>query len=292
MKKMLLIMLGFLMIFACAEEEYDGRTESAYYPCFDKDALSGFQYVIYPEKSGLLLSAYSDDCEVAVTIENDSGSKDERAFLEKYKEGVSRYAFILNDPEITAYNEHQLSGAKTEIVYRSQKAKEDDEGYHTDAFCMKTEENMYLLIVFNSWDEEGNSEIRNIEDKFFESFMLQKREVSDSYLAFLKFAREDEEGNLYAVLDFCSVVYDESIFSVYAQNKTIGETEYKISKDALIWAEDVSSALYSAHLIEPTAQNLNEAAAHYYENMGFDIIFQVKFDENGEIVWMMHYNAF
>ena len=292
MKKLLLITLIFLTVFACAEEEYDGKTEKAYFPYFEKDALSGFQYTLYAEKSGLLLAAYSDDCEIAVTVEEDEEAENEKAFLENYINGISRYAHILNEPEIKAHDVRQLTGAKTEITYRSRKAKEDDEGYQTEAFCMKAEENMYLLIVFNGWKEDGKSAIGGIEERFFESFELREREVSDQYLAFLKFSREDEEGNLYAALDFCSVVYDESIFSVYAQNKTIGETEYKISKDALIWAQDVSSALYSAHLIEPTAQNLNEAAAHYYENMGFDIIFQVKFDENGEIVWMMHYNAF
>ena len=292
MKKIFLIMLLFCMLLTHAEEAYDGETGEAYFPFFEKEALLLFQYVVYPEKSGLLLSAYSDDCEIAVTVEEDEEAADEKAFLQNYIKGISRYAYILNDPEIITYDEHQITGAKTEIVYRSQKAKEGDEGYQTDAFSMKTEENRYLLIVFNSWGEDGESAIRDIEERFFESFELQKREVSDSYLAFLKFSREDEEGNLYAVLDFCSVVYDESIFTVYAQNKTIQETEYRISKDALIWAEDVSSALYSAHLIDPTAQNLNEAAAYYYENMGFDIIFQVKFNEKGEIVWMMHYNAF
>ncbi len=292
MKKIFLIMLLFLMILTHAEETYDGETDEAYFPFFEKEALSLFQYVIYPEKSGLLLSAYSDSCEIAVTVEQDETASDEKAFLENYIKGISRYAYILNEPEIVAFNDHQMTGAKTEIAYRSQKAKEDDEGYQTDAFCMKAEENTYLLIVFNSWGEEGEGAMKEIETRFFESFSLEKRNVSDQYLAFLKFAGEDEEGNLYAVLDFCSVVYDESIFSVYAQNETIMETEYIISNDALIWTEDISSALYSARLIAPTAQNLNEAAAHYYENMGFDIIFQVKFNEKGEIVWMMHYNAF
>ncbi len=285
MKKiMCVVMLALLLFSSNCEEMPDGSVEKVYFPYFEKDALHGFQYVLYPEKSGLLLSAYSNDAEIAVTVEEDD-APDAEEFLKSYVEGMERYATILNTPEMQKWEE---DGAKTSITYQHKKAAEDEDAYATDAFVSKISENMYLLIVFNSW----NGDLTGTEQKFLKSFRLEEKEVTKVYMAFLKNARADEEGNNYASLDFCQVVYDAEIFAVYARNDAEETVEYRLSEDALIWSYDADASLYTQSMIQPTAENLVQLAAHYYENMGFDIIFQILFDANNEIVWMMHYNAF
>lgn len=285
MKKFLCAVMLVLMLFSgYCEETPDGSVEKVYFPFFEKDALQGFQYVLYPEKSGLLLSAYSDDAEIAVTAEEDDAENAEE-FLKSYIGGMERYAAILNTPEVHAW---EKDGVKTRILYRHNKASEDEDAYTTDAYVSKISENMYLLIVFNAW----NGDLTEAEQRFFDSFRLEEREVSKVYMAFLKNARADEEGNQYASVDFCQVVYDEEIFAVYAQNDVVEKKEYRLSEDALIWSYDADASLYAQCMIEPTAENLVQISAHYYENMGFDVIFQILFDANNEIVWMMHYNAF
>lgn len=293
-KGFIVFLIMFLGVFsACSEEAPDGSVEMVYYPFFEEKALESFQYVLYPEKSGLLLSAYSEDMEIAVTVEQDADAADEEAFLTSYVNGISRYAVQTNTPRIYAWNESEaMTGAKTQIHYRSNKATAEDEGYLTDAFAVKLEGEMYLLIVFNSWTENGQSAMADAEESFFETFSLEQRAVSKVCLAQVKNARENDDGDQYAVLDFCSVMYDETFSMVYAQNKTEENTEYKISPDALIWSPDINASLYTMSLVKPEAENLVETAAYYYETMGFDIIYQVMFNADNEIVWMMHYNAF
>lgn len=277
---------------AHSEEAPDGKTEKVYFPFFEKEALEGFGYVLYPEKSGLLLSAYSENAEIAVTVEQDE-SAGAQEFLKSYIEGMKRYAFLTETPEILAWatNDGQ-SGAKTRISYRHNKAAEDEDAYTTDAFSVKLDENLFLLVVFNSWTEEAKQALTETEERFFKSFLLEKREVSKVHLAFVKNAREDEEGNQYVSLDFCQVVYDPEIFSVYAQNHEAQTVEYRLSKDALIWSYDINASIYMQSLTKSDAESLIEIAAHYYENKGFDIIYQIMFDSDNEIIWMMHYNAF
>ncbi|MBR3928909.1 MAG: hypothetical protein IKJ65_07920 [Clostridia bacterium] len=290
MKKMTLILLAliFFILPAHAEETPDGSVNTVYFPFFEKDALVGFQYVLYPEKSGLLLSAYSETAEIAVTAEQ-SETADARDFLADYVEGMTRYAALLNEPEILPW---EVGGAQTRIVYRHNKAADEEEAYTTDAFVSKVEEGMYLLIVFNSWLNENEQALIDAQEKFFASFRLESIDVSDAYLAQVKNARSDDEGNQYVTVDFCSVMYDASIFTVYAQNMEEKSVEYKLSKDALIWSYDPEASLYTQVLIAPAAENLVEISAHYYESMGFDVIFRILFDTKGEIIWMMHYNAF
>ncbi len=285
MKKFLCVLLGVIMLFSAhSEQAPDGSVEKVYFPYFEKDALEDFQYVLYPEKSGLLLSAYSDNAEITVTVEEDEAA-DAEAFLNRYIEGMARYATLLNTPEVLPW---ETDGMKSRISYRHSKAADEEEAYATDAFVLRISENTYLLIVFNSW----SGDLSETEEKFLESFRLEEREVSRVYMAFLKNANADEDGNQYVSVDFCEVVYDASIFAVYAQNDTEETNVYKLSGDALIWGYDANASLYTQCLIAPDAQDLIEISAHYYENMGFDIIFQIMFDENNEIVWMMHYNAF
>lgn len=286
MKKFLCLVIAliFMAFLSHAEEAPDGKVNEVYFPYFEKDALMGFQYVLYPEKSGLLLSAYSDDAEIAVTIEK-AEYDDAEGFLKNYIEGMGRYANVTNTPEILMW---EADGGKTHVSYQHKKAPDQAEIYVTDAFSKKIQENMYLLIVFNSW----GGALEKTEEKFFESFRLEKREVSGVCTAFLKNARADGEGNQYVSIDFCDVVYDASIFGTYAINETEETIEYTLSKDALIWGYDADEAVYTQRMIEPLAENLVQISAHYYENMGFDMIFQVLFDAKGEIVWMMHYNAF
>lgn len=294
MKKIAVFLLIVMFSLSCCSEEApDGSVHRAYRPIFEEEALRGFQYVLYPEKSGLLLSAYSDSIEITVTAEENEEAENADAFLESYIEGIKRYALLMNTPEIIPWtNGIGAEGAMSDITYKSLKATEDDGEYASDAFCVKLSEHMYLLIVFNTWDEQGKTDIDNVEERFFESFRMEETEVSDVFTAFLKNAGMDGRGNVTVKLDFCSVVYDASIFAVYAQNETEKTDEYVLSDNTLIWAPDPDASLYTQRLLAPEPDLLIETAAVYYEAMGFDIIFQVLFDANGEIVWMMHYNAF
>lgn len=285
MKKVLYILMIVTMLFSAhSEQAPDGSVEKVYFPCFDKEALEGFGYVLYPEKIGLLLSAYSDNAEISVTIE-EAEAADAEAFLNRYIEGMTRYAAVLNEPEILPW---ETDGRKTRISYRHNKASDELDAYTADAFASRISESMYLLIVINSWE----GDISRTKEKFIESFRLDEREVSKVHTAFLKNARADEDGNQYVSVDFCQVAYDASIFTVYAKNDTEESAEYRLSEDALIWGYDANASLYTQCLIEPEAQKIIEISADYYETMGFDMIFQILFDANHEIVWMMHYNAF
>lgn len=285
MKKVLYILMIVTMLFSAhSEQAPDGSVEKVYFPCFDKEALEGFRYVLYPEKTGLLLSAYSDNAEIAVTIE-EAEAADAEAFLNRYIEGMTRYAAVLNEPEILPW---ETDGRKTRILYRHNKASDELDAYTADAFASRISESMYLLIVINSWE----GDISRTKEKFIESFRLDEREVSKVHTAFLKNARADEDGNQYVSVDFCQVAYDASIFTVYAKNDTEESAEYRLSEDALIWGYDANASLYTQCLIEPEAQKIIDISADYYETMGFDMIFQILFDANHEIVWMMHYNAF
>ncbi|MBQ3231528.1 MAG: hypothetical protein IJA93_01050 [Clostridia bacterium] len=293
MKKWMILIL-VMCVFACAysEEAPNGATQTVYFPSFDRNALQDLQYVIYPEKSGLLLSAYSDDSEITITVEQDEDAVNEEAFLAGYLAGITRYAAFVNEPVIENWESPDgKTGKMTQITYRHIKASEDGETFYTDAFCLKAED-MYLLTVFNSWAENAEDTLKRMEDAFFESFRLEKREVSNVYLAQVKNARADENGDQYVYLDFCTVVYDESIFTVYAQNKVEEKIEYRFASDALIWMPDTINSLYTMRLTPPGADEMIETSAAYYEKMGFDIIYQVMFNAENEIIWMMHYNAF
>lgn len=286
MKKFMcmVLLLAAAAVSARGEQAPDGSVNMVYFPYFEKEALSGFQYVLYPEKSGLLLSAYSDDAEIAVTVEENEAENAE-SFLAHYIDGMARYAAFVNTAEISPWEE---DGVKTHIAYCHNKSENKEEIFYTDVYASEITENTYLLIVFNSW----TGELKETQDAFFESFRLEERQVSKVHLAFLKNARADEEGNQYAALDFCEVVYDADIFAVYAKNDREETVEYRLSEDALIWSYDADALLYTQSMIEPTAEKLIEISADYYETMGFDVIFQILFDANNEIVWMLHYNAF
>lgn len=294
MKKMMLLMFVLLMAFgsALSEANPDGTVYTVYRTVYDPDALGGFERMMYLEPSGLLLSAYSDEMEITVTIEESSEPTDAAGFMDDYVSGVSRYGRVISREDAAAWTmPGQNEGIKTRFAYMYNKAGETDDVYVTDVYCAPLRNNMFLVIVFNSWSGNAGELLDQTENVFFESFSLEREEVSTQFLAMVKDAYT-EDGADYVVVDFCQVEYDADIFTVYVANDTPVEHVFKLSEDALLWMPRLTTGLYSINETEATAENIRACAEAYYEINRFDIICQILFDENNEILWMMHYNAF
>ena len=295
MKKILVILVLFMLTVGAAlsEANPDGTVYSVYKADYDKDALIGFERMMYLEPSGLLLSAYSDDMEITVTIEEAASAKDAAGFMAHYLSGVKGYAKVIKADDIQSWNAPvEGEGGRMRFTYMYKNASETDEVYVTDVYAAPVNGGMFLVIVFNSWVGEAGTLLNEMEEAFFSAFTLEKVNVSTQFMAQVKNAYLNEEEKTMVVLDFCQVEYDASIFTIYAVNDEPEEKEYVLRKDALIWSPKANTALYAMKETDSTHEAILESAQAYYQKHNFDIIYQVLFDENNEIIWMMHYNAF
>lgn len=293
MKKTIALVLAMILfagMFAVSEEKPDGSVGTVYKAVYDKEALSGFERTVYYEPSGLLLSAYSDDMEITVSIEN---AESQEAFSSHYLESVSKYAKVISVKDTGEWTTPlEIAGDKMRLTYMYLNASETDDVYVSDVFYAYLDDGLCLSVVFTTWVGEAGKTLDENESAFFSSFSLHKTDVSAPCIAQVKSAKTDSNGDVYLTLDFCTVEYDESIFSIYAVNETEEEILYKIKKDALVFAPKPDTYLYSMNEIQPSEEIFSQVLQKYLEKYAFDIIFRVLFDANNEIVWMMHYNAF
>lgn len=294
MRRILLIAVCALLTCAAMAQEAvpDGTSYSVFSVAYDESLLKSWQTVSYFEASGLLFSAYVDDAEITVSLDESGGARSAEAFLGAHKNNVSRYGRVLSaqDPEAWA-DPWGAGGACMRYSYMYLSGADTDDVYHTLIYASPVSANYFAVITLNCWGDGASARERAFIDSFLPSLRLDTRRVSTLFMAYMKGVSE-RDGAICLTLDFCTVEYDSSIFTVYTENDTPADYTYALSENALIWLPDMRSALYTARKTAPTVEELTRLIDEYYAQNNMNGIYQVLFDENNEIVWMMHYNAF
>jgi len=65
-----------------------------------------------------------------------------------------------------------------------------------------------------------------------------------------------------------------------------------LNKNALLWTPVIDEALYSQKETAPDAEEIAGIIENYRNQKKADAIYRILFNEENEIIWMMHYNAF
>ncbi len=293
MKKLLLCILALTFAFsAVAESVPDGSVYSAFRVTYSESALDGWQTVEYFESSGLLFSAYSDYAEITLSIDESMGAKTSVDYLTAHKANVSRYGRITAAGEIESWdNPWSTSGAWLKYSYMYSSGGANDDTYSVCMYVTPISANYYIVISVNCWGVNASETISMFTNAFVPSVQIDTVKVSTQFQAYLKSVEEREDG-LYAVLDFCTVEYDKSIFTVYTANDEADEYTYRISDKAVMWLPDMQGVLYSARKAEPNLETLERLITDYYAQKNMHGIYRVLFNEQNEIIWLMHFNAF
>ncbi len=293
MKKILFCLLVF--VFACqanAESVPDGSVFSAFRVTYGESLLTDWQTVEYFESSGLLFSAYTNDAEISLSIDESVGAKTSVEYLTAHKANVSRYGRITASGEIETWeNPWGASGASLQYSFMYSSGGINDDTYNVCVYATPISANYYIVISVNCWGVNAAETIEMFANAFVPSVQIDTVKVSTQFQAYLKRVESRTDG-LYAVLDFCTVEYDESIFTVYTANDDADEYIYRISDSAVMWLPDMQGALYSAKKTEPSLETLERLIADYYAQKNTHGIYQVLFSEQNEIIWLMHFNAF
>lgn len=275
-----------------AENVPDSTGYVAFRVEYDEDALNGFQTVSYLDASGLLFTAFTDAAEITVSLDESRNYVDSADFLRAHVDNVSRYGRVTStDGPRNWPNRWSENGASMRYAYMYLNGSDTDDEYLTDIYVAPVSLNYSLVVSLNCWSEDAKSYAWLFENLFIPSLSLSTETVSPLFMAYFKGVTE-ENGELSLTLDFCSVEFDDSIFTIYVKNDEPKEYSYPLRSDALLYLPDMTSSVYAARETAADAQTLKALTEDYYRENGMDGIYNVQFNENGEIVWMMHYNAF
>lgn len=292
----ILLVLGMVSAHAemDAEAKPDGTVYEAYQAIMDEDVMEGWRSVSYIEPSGLLLSAYRETAEITVDLIERSESASYRGILEEQLNGVTRYGRVTVSYGPDDWSDSPWgSGAGAHLRYRYLylKGASTDDEYTTDVYIAQLNDRYDCKVTLNSWEADTESVVRDFEDCILPGLKLVKRRISTQFMAYLKDAYE-RDGRVYVVLDFCSVEYDPSIFTIYTANDEPEDCEYAVNAEALVWMPDPDRSVYEAEQVLPDAQTMKSGIDRYYQKNDVEGIYNVLFDENNEIIWMLHYNAY
>ena len=295
MKRILLMALALIWAFgvsALAENTPSGEGYAAFRVDYAPEAMEGWQTVSYFDASGLLFSAFTESAEITVSLDENRGFSSSAAFLRAHVDNVSRYGRVMSQEGPKNWpNRWSDDGASMRYTYMYLSGSAADDVYLTDIYVAPVSKNYNLVVSLNSWSADAGSYAWLFDNLFIPSLSLSTQTVSPPFMAYFKGASE-ENGVLSLTLDFCSVEYDDSIFTVYVKNDEPKEYTYTVRSDALFYLPDIGSNVYAARQSLPDVETMRMLAESYYRENDMDGIYNVQFDENNEIVWMMHYNAF
>jgi len=288
----LLIAVLLLMNACISESAPDGSVYSAYSVKYDQDALSGWQTMRYYEPSGLLLSAFTDTAEITVSVNERGSSQSAEGYIKNYLSNVSRYGKVIDSGESTAWNDPIGSGGTMrEYTYMYTSGGDTDEVYFARICVAPLSSNYYFVVVLNAWGGDRDAIDEMFMNRFLPACGIETVQVSTVYTAYFKRAAM-ENGRLSAELDFCTVEFDANIFAVYIDNEDPTGRMYAFRDDAVVIGPDVQSVLYSMKTLPVEEESLQRMISDYQAAAGMDAIFQVLFNQQNEIIWMMHYNAY
>ena len=302
MKRTAMIFLAILLMLSVAsahaemdsEAKPDGTVYDAYQAVMDEGVMEGWRSVSYIEPSGLLLTAYTEMAEITVDLVERREDTSYRGILEEQLNGVTRYGRVTASFGPDDWSDSPWgggTGAHIRYRYLFLKGSNSDDEYTTDVYIAQLNDRYDCKVTLNSWGADVEGTVRDFEDRMLPTLKLVKRRISTQFMAYLKDAYE-RDGQTYVVLDFCSVEYDPSIFTIYTANDVPEDCEYAVSADALVWMPNPDRSVYEAEQVSPDAQTMKALIDRYYQKNDIEGIYNVLFDEKNEILWMQHYNVY
>ncbi len=293
MKKILslVLVLALMMSLSLADEKgFDGSVYEAYIVSYDARVLASWDVMTYVEPSGLLLSAYLDAAEITVSVEEtEGGSADD--FLKAALDGVSRYGRLVDRSDIApAQTEMGYSGAAVTYSYQSIRGASSDDHYLVYAFAAPLTEQYMLSVTVRAWGMDAEGVFSSARKNFMGSLYLQKKKVSTTYTAFLTDC-EARDGGIYVTLDYCEPAYDTAFGFVYTANDDPATFSCRLSANAELWLPRRGTVLYTMEKVSPDASAIKACIDDFFAVNNVHAVYQVLFDENGDIIRMQHYNA-
>lgn len=281
-----------LALAAGAETVPDGTVYNVFRVTYDESTLKDWQTMTYLDAAGFLFSASIEDAEITVSVDESGVAQSAAEFLRRHVSNVSRYGRVTSYSGPYSWdNPWNVEGASMRYHYMYLNGSNTDDEYQTAMYVAPFSSNYFIVISVNAWGVKAAERIRMFETEFLPSLNVGTQMVSTQFVAYLKDAWVNEAGETEVELDFCAVEFDLIFLSVYAVNdEPVGHT-YKVRSDALVYLP-ASGETYNAVMGNPDQETLRRAIDEYYRLNDAYAIYQVLFDKNDEIVWMMHYNAF
>lgn len=287
-KRLCALILALLLLCPVfAEGGFDGQVYSAYSLIYDEGALSGLDVISYIEPSGLLLSAYGEQLDISVTLEeaNDAPAQ----MLAARAASAARYGNVIFKSEVSAFSLPSFpNGAYISYSYRSLRDSGSGEVYTVDAYIFRVNDELALSVSQTSWGDDGARQRFNAS--FVPALGLQPRRISTEYVVFLVACDRLSDG-LYVTIDPCRMEYDSNFGLPYAVNDDPTLYTVKLSAQAEIWLPEMSGALYSMVKSAPQEAAIRGAIEEFYARNQVEPIFTLLFDAGGEVIRLQHYNA-
>ncbi len=290
----LVLSMAFTQAEMDTEAKPDGTVYEAYQAVMDESTMEGWRLVSYIEPSGLLLSAYMETAEITVDLVERRESGSYSSILEEQLSSVTRYGRVTASYGPDDWTDSPWgggTGAHIRYRYLFLKGSNTDDEYTTDVYIARLNDRYDCKVTLNSWGADAEGIVRDFEDRILPGLKLVRRKISTQFMAYLKDAYE-RNGKICVVLDFCSVEYDPSIFTIYTANDVPEDCEYVVSAEALLWMPEPDRSVYEAEQVSPDAQTMKSLIDRYYQKNDVEGIYNVLFDENDEIIWMLHYNVY
>ena len=283
------VILILLLPCAFAEAMPDGSCFSAF--AADCDCLEGWERIDYFVQTGLILCAYREDAEITVSVE-ESTSETAAEFLNEHVSSMSRIARIISkngpDPcELTLGSD----AANLRYTFMYLRGTDTDDVYTTDIYALPLTDGAYLVVSLSVTGQDTKELLSFFEDEFAQCLKIGVRTISNQFMAYLRSA-ELIDGEIYLTLDFCTLEYDASIYTIYTKNTTEAEYTYRLSEDARLFLPIFGEGIYRMRQSDADIDGLNAAISGYYANNDEDGIYNVLFNEDNQIIWLMHYNAY
>ena len=293
MRKAFCLILALALVMSCAlasEKGFDGSVYGAYFASYDESTLPGWDVMSYIEPSGLLLSAYAGAAELTVDLVETEGTGAENYLLSAL-DGVTRYGRLVDKGTITQWTSPMgYKGAKVSYSYQSLRGESSDDEYLVSAFAAPVTDQYMLVVTVRAWGGSAESVRVNIENGFLASLSLTQKNVSTTYTAFLTDC-EERDGGIYVTLDYCEPAYDTAFGFAYTLNDDPAVSVARVAEDAELWLPRMGSILYTMERVVPDAGAIKACIDEFYALNGVHAVYQVLFNENGDIIRMQHYNA-
>ena len=252
---------------------------------FDESGFPGWKTMLCPDTAGMILSLYTDAAEITVSVDEIGASAGAADFLRSHLSNVSRYGRVIASEGPFDWG---TDGAGIRYSYQFINGGSADDVYVSRVYAAPYDYGYYAIYSVNAWGADAEETARRFEDGFLSSARVKTLRASAFFTAYLKGARQTDSGRAEVTLDFCEVAFDPEIFTIYAANPDAAEYRYALSENAVVYLPDGENALYSVSRSDGSAEEILKAVGAADD----PCIYRVLFDENNEILWLMHYNAF
>ena len=289
MKKLALVLVFALALTlsASGEERYDGTVYEAYRPIFNEAYLADWELVSYIEPAGLMLSAAKENAEITATVQESAAAPTN--YLTSHVAGVTRYGKDIQGGSVIPL---VLGGyeqaARVSYSYRSQRDSGEGDIYNVEMVAAKLKTGYVLTLSLVSWG--GGAQADTFLAEFVYGFRLESVKISTTYYALLTHC-ERQDGAIRLTMDYCDVEYEPSLGVTYAINNDETAFTYTVRDDAWVWLPETEGALYSLKRVGADDIEISIAIESFYNTNEVYPLYQVLFDENGDVIRLQHYNA-